>query len=79
MRRERCSLKNGGPTRNFRLHQASETRRRSLLLGGNRSVQVGEPLPYGGVNKRLVQRSGKLGDDFLRRALRGKNAGPNII
>src|SRR5258708_35999202 len=77
MRRERCSLQDRGPPRNFRLHQASETRRRSLPLGGNRSAQVGEPLPDGGVIERLVQRSGELGDDFFRRASRGENASPN--
>ena len=36
-RRERCSLEHGGPTRNFRFHQASKARWCSLLLGGNRS------------------------------------------
>jgi hypothetical protein len=44
VRWKRRSLQNGGPARNFRLHQASETRGCSLLLGRNRSAQLSEPL-----------------------------------
>ena len=40
--RERCSFQNGRPARNFRLHQASKTRGRSFLLGGDRSAQLGQ-------------------------------------
>ena len=77
VRRDRRSLQNGRPARNFRLHQASETRGCSLLLGRNGSPQLGDALSDKGVINRLVQRSGKPSDDFFRCALRGENAGPN--
>src|SRR3954451_9749500 len=77
MGRERCRFQNRRPADNFRLYQASETGRRSLLLGRDRSSQVGEALLDGRIIKRLIQGGGKPRNNFLRCALRSKNAGPN--
>jgi hypothetical protein len=46
VRRERGGFQNRGPARNFRLNQASETHGRSLLLGRDRSAQLGQSLPH---------------------------------
>ena len=45
VRRDRRSSQNGRPARNFRLHQASETHGRSLLLGWDRPAQFGQSPP----------------------------------
>src|SRR5215831_4334534 len=53
MRCKRCRLQDGGPPCNFRLHQVSETRRRSLVLAGDRSTQAGEAVLTEGSSSAL--------------------------
>src|SRR4029078_4375669 len=65
------------PAGDFRLYEGVELRRRALLLARHRSAEVGQTLADAGIVERLIERRGKLVGDVLRRALGGKDAGPD--
>src|SRR5215831_17425891 len=72
----RC-LEDGRPTGDLGIHEARELRRGALVLGGQRSAQIGQPGLDSGVVQRLVERGRELVDDVPRRALGRENPGPD--
>src|SRR6516165_840697 len=59
------------------MHEASELRRGALVLGRQRSAEIGQPNLDSRVVQRLVERGRELVDDLSWRALGRENPGPD--
>src|SRR6266699_6733695 len=70
-------LEDGRPARDLGFHEAIELRRRALVLGRERSAEVGQPGLDARVVQRLVERGRELVDDVPGRALGRENPGPD--
>src|SRR5438105_15871196 len=72
-----CCLEDGRPTGDLRMHEASELRRGALVLGRQRSAEIGQANLHSRVVQRLVERGRELVDDLWWRAFGRESRGPD--